>query len=280
MSKTVVNNHLEKGNREVIIDYYVPQNIVNEQNNLRFKVFVRLNAKKITFCNVSFLHCIFDNCYLNDCVFDSCDFTGCKFLGSNFHQTAFTGCKFKFTTFERCQIDDDILISEAPKEENLRMHFARSLRANFQQSGDAKGANKAINVELEATSIYLYKSWKSKETYYKEKYPGFLKSTIQFLKWVEFWILHFIWGNGESILKVARAIVITLFSISVYDTYTNGNPLDLSEYWLNFIKAPSVFLGVSTPDNFSTGALSIITGIKFISIALLTTLLVKRFSRR
>lgn len=280
MSKTVVSNHLEKGNREVIIDYYVPQNIVNEQNNLRFKVFVRLNAKKITFRNVSFLHCIFDNCYLNDCVFDSCDFTGCKFLGSNFHQTAFTGCNFNFTTFERCQIDDDILISEAPRGENLRMHFARSLRANFQQSGDAKGANKAINVELEATSIYLYKSWKSKETYYKEKYPGFLKSTIQFLKWVEFWILHFIWGNGESILKFARAIVITLFSISVYDTYTNGNPLDLSEYWLNFIKAPSVFLGVSTPDNFSTGALSIITGIKLISIALLTTLLVKRFSRR
>lgn len=280
MSESIVNNHLKKGNRKVVTDYYVPQNIVNEQNDLKFKVFVRLNAKKITFQNVSFLHCIFDNCYLNDCVFDSCDFTGCKFLGSNFHQTAFRGCGFKFATFERCQIDDDILMSEAPREENLRMHFARSLRSNYQQSGDAKAANKAISVELEATSKYLYKSWNSKETYYKEKYPGFLKSTTQLFKWVKFWILDFIWGNGESILKFSRAIVITLFLISIYDTYTNGNPLNLSEYWLNFIKAPSVFLGVSVPDNFSTGVLSIITGIKFISIALLTTLLVKRFSRR
>lgn len=280
MSETVGKGHLEKGNREVITDYYVPKDVVDEQESLRFKVFIRLNAKKITFRNVSFLHCIFDSCYLNNCVFDSCDFTGCKFLGSNFHQTAFKGCNFIFATFERCQIDDDILISEAPREENLRMHFARSLRANYQQVGDAKAANKAINVELEATSKYLYKSWKSKQTYYKEKYPGFLNSSIQFLKWIEFWVLHFIWGNGESILKFARTIVITLFLISIYDTYTNGNPLDLSEYWVNFLKAPSVFLGVSSPTNFSTGALSIITGIKFISIALLTTLLVKRFSRR
>lgn len=280
MSEIVVSNHLKEGNRKVITDYYVPQNIVDEQKDLQFKVFVRLNAKKITFKNVSFLHCIFDNCYLNDCVFDSCDFTGCKFLGSNFHQTAFRGCKFMFATFERCQIDDDILMSEAPREENLRKHFARSLRSNYQQSGNAKSANKAISVELEATFKYLYKSWRSKETYYQKKYSGCLKNTIQFFKWLEFWILHFIWGNGESILKFSRTIVITLFLISIYDTYTNGNPLDLSEYWLNFIKAPSIFLGVSVPDNISTGALSIITGIKFISIALLTTLLVKRFGRR
>ena len=157
MSETVPKNHLEKGNRKVITDYYVPKNVADEQESLKFKVFIRLNAKKISFQNVSFLHCIFDNCYLNNCVFDSCDFTGCKFIGSNFHQTAFKGCNFIFTTFERCQIDDDILISEAPREENLRMHFARSLRANYQQIGDAKAANKAINVELEATSKYLYK---------------------------------------------------------------------------------------------------------------------------
>lgn len=280
MSEATENKLLAKGNREVITDHYVPSDIEDELSDLRFKVFVRLNAKKITFRNVSFLHCIFDGCYINNCVFDSCDFTGCKFLGSNFHQTAFKGCNFRFATFERCQIDDDILLSEAPREENLRMHFARSLRANYQQGGDAKAANKAINVELEATSKYLYKSWKSKETYYKDKYPGFLISTLQFLKWIEFWFLHFIWGNGESILKFARTIVITLLLISIYATYTNGNPLDLSEYWANFLSAPSVFLGVSSPENFSTGALTVITGIKFVSIALLTTLLVKRFSRR
>jgi len=280
MSDIEVSKYLKKGNREVITDFYVPHSIEDEPNDLRFKVFIRLNAKGITFRNVSFLHCVFDGCYVNNCVFDSCDFTGCKFLGSNFHQTAFKGCNFIFSTFERCQIDDDILVSEAPREENLRMRFARSLRANYQQGGDAKAANRAINVELEATSKYLYKSWKSKETYYAEKYPGFIKSSTQFFKWIEFWILHFVWGNGESILKFARTIVIVLLLISIYDTCTNGNPLNLSEYWVNFTKSPSVFLGVSKANGFSINALSIITVTKFISFALLTTLLVKRFARR
>ncbi len=199
MNDDISNKHLKKGNREVITDYYVPEDISDEPDEFKFKVFIRLNAKKIRFTKISFLHCIFDSCYLNNCVFDSCDFTGCRFIGSNFHQTSFRGCDFKFSTFERSQFDDDILISEAPKEENFRMHFARSLRMNYQQIGDAKATNKAIMIELGATSIYLYKSWRSGETYYKEKYPGFIKSIIQFVKWLEFWVLNFVWGNGESI---------------------------------------------------------------------------------
>ncbi|TXK93788.1 hypothetical protein BMR02_14725 [Methylococcaceae bacterium HT1] len=280
MSEVASKDHLEKGNREVITDYYVPENVEDEQDSLKFKVFVRLNAKKITFRNVCFLHCIFDNCYLNNCVFDSCNFTGCKFIGSNFHKTSFIGCKYDFATFERCQIDDDILISEAPIEENLKRNFARSLRINYQQVGNAKAANGAIKIELEATLEYLYKSWSSKQSYYKKKYPGFLNSSTQFLKWIEFWVLDFIWGNGESILKFVRTIGITLGIISIYDTASGGNPSDLHEYWINLLSAPLVFLGVSCPENFSIVALSVITGIKLIFISLLTALLVKRFSKR
>ena len=153
-----------KGNREEIKDHYVPRNIENERQNLRFKVFIRLNAKGVRFNNVSFLHCVFEGCYINSCVFDSCDFTGCRFVASNFHQTRFAGCDFRYATFERTHIDSEILDSEAPREENLRMHFSRSLRMNYQQLGDAKSVNKAISIELGATSAYLYKSWISKET--------------------------------------------------------------------------------------------------------------------
>ena len=145
--------YLKSGNRKVITDFYVPEDIVEEPDYFKYMVLVRLNAKKIKFKNISFMHCIFDSCYFNDCVFDSCDFTGCKFIASNFHQTAFRGCDFKFAIFEHSQFDDDILISEAPKEENLRRNFARSLRMNFQQIGDAKAVNKAITVELMATSV-------------------------------------------------------------------------------------------------------------------------------
>lgn len=276
-----LSEYLSIGNREVFTDFYVPEDVINEQDKFKFKVFVRLNAKKkIVFRNVSFQHCIFDNCYIINCVFDSCDFTGSKFVGSNFRQTAFKGCDFRFVTFERSQLDDDILISEAPREENLKMQFARSLRMNYQQIGDAKAVNKAISVELEATSIYLYKSWRSGETYYKEKYPGVFQGTLQFLKWLEFSILNFIWGNGESILKFLRSILISLIAIAIYDTNSNGISLNVGFYWSSFLNAPAIFLGLLAPPNFTLGIIAIITGTKLVAVALLTTLLVKRFSRR
>jgi hypothetical protein len=89
---------------------------------------------------------------------------------------------------------------------------------NYQQIGDAKAVNKTILLELEATSIYLYKSWRSGETYYKEKYPGLLNGIAQFVRWTEFWLLDFVWGNGESIFKLLRSILISIILIAAYDT--------------------------------------------------------------
>lgn len=59
------------GNRQVIIDYYIPKNVKDEIGAFRYKVFNRLNAKKIKFSNVSFEHSVFDGCYFHTCVFDS-----------------------------------------------------------------------------------------------------------------------------------------------------------------------------------------------------------------
>ncbi len=269
---------LKKGNREVVTDFYIATHVNSEK--FPYRVFIRLNAKEVKFTKVSFQHCIFEGCYFNRCVFDSCDFTGCRFVGSNLHLSSFTGCKFAYATFERTHLEDDILLSEAPREENLRMRFARSLRMNYQQIGDAKAVNKAISVELEATSVYLYKSWRSQESYYKEKYPGFIKSGGQFVKWAEFWILDLLWGNGESIVKLMRTIAFSLIAICIYDAATNGNMLNIADYWSSFKIAPAVFLGATSPKNFSVFALSIIVGARLVSLALLTALLVKRFSRR
>ncbi len=269
---------LKKGNREVVVDFYIANDVKDEK--FPYKVFVRLNAKKVKFTKVSFQHCIFEGCYFNRCVFDSCDFTGCRFIGSNLHLSAFSGCDFDYATFERSHLDDDILLSEAPKEENLRMRFARSLRTNYQQIGDAKAVNRAISVELEATSVYLYKSWRSQESYYKEKYPGLINSGVQFIKWIDFWILDFLWGNGESIVKLLRTIVFGLVVIGIYDTANNGNALNIGDYWSSFKNAPAIFLGIYNPQNFSVSALSTIAGARLVTVALLTALLVKRFSRR
>lgn len=266
--------------RQVITDVYVSQD-VTDSKAFAFNVYVRLNVStKVTFRNVSFQHCIFDGCYFKNCVFDSCDFTGCRFLGSNLHLCTFTGCKFEFATFERTQIDDDILTSEAPLGENLRMRFARSLRMNFQQIGDARAVNKAISVELEATSIYLWKSWGwSRETYYKQKFDGIWKPIRQFFRWLEFKTLDVIWGNGESIKKLTRSIVVAVALVSMYETIGYKDPMSVIDYWTSVKDAPGIFLGVVTKE-YPSLTLALIVATRYVSLALLTALLIKRFGRR
>lgn len=268
------------GNREVLADLFVSRDIQNEPEEYAFKVYIRLNAKKRTrFQNVSFQHSIFDACYFNGCFFNSCDFTGCRFVASNLHQSAFAGCKFDYATFERCQVDDDILDREAPREENLKMRFARSLRMNFQQMGDAKAVNKAISLELEATSTYLRKSWASTETYYREKYRGW-KRFRQLIKWMEFRTLDVIWGNGENTLKLLRSILVIHLLIALYDTWQFGDAWDLRDYLASVINSPGVFFGLASPHQYPTWAASVIAATRLIGFAFLTAILVKRFGRR
>jgi hypothetical protein len=271
---------LRVGNRQVVTDHYFATSVSDEPQLYQNKVFVRLGASKGTvFRKVSFTHCVFDACYLASCTFDSCDFTGCRFLGSNFHQSSFAGCKFWYATFERTQIDDDILIAEAPSEENLRMRFARTLRMNFTQLGDAKAVNRAISLELEATELYLRKSWSpNRGSYYRKKYPG-VRQLAQFFRWSEFKLLDFVWGNGESILKLLRTLAIVLVLIAVYDVTAAGRTLDLAAYWTSVKDAPAIFLGVQSK-TYSTVVLSLIAASRYVGLALMTALLVKRFGRR
>ena len=146
-------------NREQHIDEKFDSDVSNVSYSN--KLFLRLVSKSKRFEKVDFKYSIFDTCYLRNCVFDTCDFTGCRFIGVNFSGANFIGCKFDYATFERTIIASDILDNCCPGWDNLKLKFARTLRVNFQQLGESKSANKAIQVELEATEIHLHKSWKS-----------------------------------------------------------------------------------------------------------------------
>ena len=102
--------------------------------------FVRLVAIRKRFTKVDFSNSTFDSCYLTNCSFDSCNFTGVKFSSTNLHGAKFTGCNFDYATFERTIIDDVILTDNCPPYENQKMRFARTLRTNYQQIGDAAAA--------------------------------------------------------------------------------------------------------------------------------------------
>lgn len=101
----------------------------------------------------------------------------------------------------------------------------------------------------------------------------------QLFRWLEFKLLDVVWGNGESILKLGRSITAVVAAIALYDVILAGNALDLAAYWASIKQAPAVFFGVLMK-SYPPFAQALIAGSRYISLALLTALLVKRFGRR
>ena len=222
---------------------------------------------------------MFDECYLRNCVFDSCDFTGCRFASTNLHGSTFQGCKFDYCTFERTTIENDILDSGCPGHENLKMRFARSLRMNYQQLGDAKSANKSIQVELQATEIYLHKAWRSNESYYRKKYAG-LKRAKMFAEWLGFKTLDFVWGNGESTYKLLRSTLLLLAIIGFIDWIAFSHLSGLSGLARSAVLSPQIFFGLQSNQDYPGVYATAILLTRLTAIAFFLSIVIKRFNRR
>ena len=160
------------------------------------------------------------------------------------------------------------------------MRFARSLRTNYQQLGDAKAANHAIHVELQATETHLYKAWRSNDRYYRKKYPGFIGRTQQFASWLKFKLLDYVWGNGESITALLRAVVVLIAAIAVLDLYLDPLPLRWATVTNALWRSPQVFFSITVPDHISPGLMTLITVLRFIAFGFFMSILIKRFNRR
>jgi len=242
-------------------------------------LFVRLVAKDRRFTSVNFRYSTFDACYLRKCVFEDCDFTGCRFVGTNLSGSAFAGCKFDYATFERTDIDDQVLSDECPGNENLKLRFARSLRVNYQQLGDVDAVNHAIAVELEATCVHLKKSWRSNESYYRRKYSG-KRRVLQWARWVRFKVLDWIWGNGENVWKLLRAALLVVAAVGVVQAVIFSDPKDGHRYWAAAIEAPTVFLGVDAPGNYPKLYLTAIVFARLVLFGFFMAIIIKRLNRR
>jgi hypothetical protein len=243
------------------------------------RLFVRLVAKGRRFSKIDFRYCTFDACYLRNCVFDDCDFTGCRFVSTNLHGSSFIGCRFDYAAFEKTDIDDDVLSSGCPATENLKIRFARSLRVNYQQLGNAAAVNKAIGVELDATRIHLYKSWRSNESYYRKKYVREHRAA-QFFRWLRFKILELMWGNGESTWKLVRAVAIAWFLIAVIDVQAFGDPRLIATYARALATAPVIFFGVAVPPTYPASYAAVILFIRLVFFGFFMAIIIKRFNRR
>jgi hypothetical protein len=192
----------------------------------------------------------------------------------------FSGCKFDYVSFERTLIDARILDTECPGPENLKMRFARSLRTNFQQLGDAEAVNKAMQVELNATEIHLKKAWQSNESYYRSHHPGALSRTLAFLEWLKFKILDFVWGNGENLFRLVRFVLIVIALMALRDVAYGGDPTTVRSYVASFIKSFAIFFGTLTPDDYGKACLALITCVRLVTVGFFLSIIIKKFNRR
>ena len=247
-----------------------------DEADVRFSnyLFLRLVARRRSFKHVDFRYSVFDACYLRECHFDLCDFTGCRFVATNFRGSKFSGCKFDYANFERTFVNSDILDTECPGLENLKATFARSLRINYQQLGDAGSANKAIKVELQATEVHLHKSWKSTESYYRQKYKGW-RRVKAFLIWLEFKALDFIWGNGESAVRLGRFVFLILCLMAIFDVLNFGDADRLTSYGRAIANAPEVFLGILAPEQYPKWYLAVITFVRLVAIGFFLSIIIR-----
>jgi hypothetical protein len=150
---------------------------------------------------------------------------------------------------------------------------------NYQQLGDAASVNKAMGVELQASKVHKWKAWRSNESYYRKKYAGGRRAAA-FFDWVSFTILDFVWGNGESLLKLLRAIGIALVVISLIDVMEFRDRGRVDSYLHAFGSAPSIFLGALSPCNYCTACLTAIVFIRLIALGLFLSIIIKRYNRR
>jgi len=191
----------------------------------------------------------------------------------------FPGSQFHFTSFSNTHVSEEILDNNCPSYDNLKRVFARSLRTNFSSLGNNEGANKAIKIELDSTKSHLYKKWRSNESYYRTKYKGWSRF-YSFFQWLGFKLLEFIWGNGESILKLARSIIILLFIMTLYDVFRFRDSGAVLSYWTSFKNMPSVLLSITKPYEYSNSYVSIIYFVRLIAFGLFMAILIKRFNKR
>lgn len=243
--------------------------------DLSAKEFIRIFAVGVAFVDVNFKQCDFSECYFRNCRFIRCDFTGANIKESNLRGSQFEKCKFHYTTWEKTILDEHFLDTCLPSEENLARDLARSLRVNFSQIGNYEAVNKAASIEVCLTGQHLYNAAYSRQSYYRDKYKSWsrLIHAINHARWK---FLDLLWGNGESIVRVAIS-GLTVVVIAALFMMRDHSQLQFSTaFWEVLTSFWGIHGGTQLPDIY----IVVLTVIRFILFGLFMAILVKRLSRR
>jgi hypothetical protein len=263
---------LTKTERKLEEDCRLTEDLVRE--DLGMRLFKRLTADKRQFECVSFKFTIFENCYLRDCKFINCDFTGAMFVDTNLRGATFDGSRFDYARFTRTLIGHAILERHLPDYENVQLELSRNLRANFGQMGDTDGVNLAIRAELHATRLHYFRAAWSQQPYYRRKYIGSARF-VMVLRYAGFVFLDFIWGNGESLRRVARTLVLGCVLVAIL-----GSLGELT-FYTSAVRAIPVFFGTpSSTWQMPVWLHTLAASMRLVLIGLFMSVLIRRFARR
>jgi len=264
---------LKKHVKTAIKDHEVTANVSGE--DLTQTELLRVFAVKKVFTDVVFKQCNFSSSYFRNCRFIRCDFTGAIFKDTNLRGSQFEECKFLYTAWEKTLLDESFLDTCLPSEENLARDLVRSLRVNFSQVGNYEAVNKAASIEVKLTGRHLYNAAYSNQSYYRSKYKGFARIEYGFrhAKWKA---LDLLWGNGESVARVAvwALVAVAIIAVALGFYYPERGVVDAAG------AAISVFWGVRTQQDVHPAFLVPATVIRFLLFGLFMAILVKRLSRR
>lgn len=247
-----------------------------QQNLYRNSVYIRVYPeKKIIFKNFNFEHSFFEDCAMRNVEFEDCNFTDCKFKNCDFKGSTFKNCKLWYTKFESTYIYKEILDDSGPREENLKFKLARNLRKNYFELGLLEEESFALNKELEAQRIYLYKSWTGEKPYYHKKYQG-IKKIYKFFSWLFFKFNQLIWGHGENFSRCLISILAFLFFCNAIISIANNG----TDFFQNFKYILMYFIGSETNIIFGEWLATILTLFRMISFGLLLAIIIKKLSSR
>ena len=129
--------------------------------------------------------------------------------------------------------------------------------------------------EVSLTGQHLYNAAYSRQSYYRGKYKGWSRifHALSHARWKA---LDLLWGNGESILRIALSgfAVVVIAALALMRDHSQ---LFLSEaIWSAFSGFWGIQGGAKLPDSYAVT----LTVMRFILFGLFMAILVKRLSRR
>ena len=281
-----------RGTARQFRDGLLADNTFVQGKDLRYSQVQDVGARKVTFEDCDFSYSVLNRVYFRDGTFRRCKFIGCTFESCNFRGASFAECDFSYSHFAYTHVPYEDLFNQLPPHPNVRRELARTLRMNAHSLGDAEGLLDCFWYEMRQTEAYLREAASGHEEYYKNKYPGLMNRVRFRLLYLRHRLGTFVWGHGESPIRVVRSGLLVLAAIALGIVLCGpgaGGPEFLSAPAdsLRFAFKHAVFLMLNATDAafqpLTTGAMTVkalasLSGYTVFGLAVAT--IVRRYVRR